>query len=100
MNKADLKTQLEEKLRQTATSNDVAVGLEQAKSFIQIVISSEEFTEKEIVEFVKKVLKHFNLEDKSKDDFIKFAQDLTNVYKKNREEKAYQAGNYAGIADR
>ena len=90
MNKADLKTQLEEKLRQTATSNDVAVGLEQAKSFIQIVISSEEFTEKEIVEFVKKVLKHFNLEDKSKDDFIKFAQDLTNVYKKNREEKAYQ----------
>lgn len=90
MDNVNLKAQLEERLSKIATSNDVAVSLEQAKSFIQSVISSEEFTEKEIVEFVKKVLKHFNLEDKSKDDFVKFSQDLTNVYKKNREEKAYQ----------
>lgn len=80
MDNVNLKAQLEERLSKIATSNDVAVSLEQAKSFIQSVISSEEFTEKEIVEFVKKVLKHFNLEDKSKDDFVKFSQDLTNVY--------------------
>lgn len=90
MNNADLKIQLEEKLSQIATSNDVATSIEQAKSFIQSVIGSEEFTEKEIVEFTKKAVKHFNLEKKIKDDFVKFSHDLTILYKKNNEEKAYQ----------
>lgn len=90
MNNEDLNLHFEEKLSQLATSKDVAVDLEKSKLFMQSVISSEKFTEKEIVEFAKKTIIHFNLEGKSKDDFVKFSHDLTTLYKKNNKEKAYQ----------
>lgn len=90
MNNTDLELHFEEKLSKLATSNDVAVDLENSKLFIQSVISSEKFTEKEIVEFVKKIISHFNLEGKSKEDFVKFSHDLTILYKKKNKEKEYQ----------
>lgn len=72
-------------------SEDTSSNIKTAKTFIQDVFSKEAMlSNNDVLRLMEKVIEHFNFDEKSTQDIIKYTEDAFSVKEKSQEEKLYQ----------